>query len=591
MHVNKSINAATGITGVPMAEVDVKQSGIVTMRLVVPNENSSYAREKGQDKIASHISKNIFDKQFKLQTIKWMNFLNKNVQAPRMDSQGICAPEDAKVYFEVGSEVLLKELIKQSSGYSPYKWLWYLRRCPVYFYDVDHRGFFVTLVEGVTSIITEREEVYQAEYPINSSVIKRIISLCAGALILDKFISFIEQADGGVFFRMQGIQIKSMLRKEESAWLLYDDRRQKHKESFEFLLSQGGSVLGGVDNNYEDENVDGFIVVRYDLPRTEYFSVANTRVQNDRIYMDVNYKLHPIKFYTEPRFFQGLKTEISDYWNKEIKLLRCLLTCLNITLAQLTEEEKEHIRISILNVGYFLVLQQCLNEAINEALKGDAFRYFRHLMSFESFIEELQIIGESWKILKVGSPIRKCGPFYCIDIFALGEILKTVSAFPKGNGPIAQARGQHFENITQEVINKSKWVPNDELLQIRNLQLKLNGKEITDIDAIGEKDGKLLLVSCKSRIVDSEYMMGHSYELMAIKNRITLNVEKWNEKVEIIIQNPKGDNYDFSKYNEIYGIVCYPFPQYVDIGVCTRKVFPELNVFCIISELKRFVDQ
>ena len=115
--------------------------------------------------------------------------------------------------------------------------------------------------------------------------------------------------------------------------------------------------------------------------------------------------------------------------------------------------------------------------------------------------------------------------------------------------------------------------------------LRVAGKNITDIDAVGEKGRRLLLVSCKSIIYSGAY---DAAEYVAIRNAqgvVEAAVDQWDRLIWRLTQQPVGDNFDFSGYREVLGVVCTPFPVYTNIGPATREVAPGLRAAAGYAEL------
>ena len=122
--------------------------------------------------------------------------------------------------------------------------------------------------------------------------------------------------------------------------------------------------------------------------------------------------------------------------------------------------------------------------------------------------------GSIWP-LQLGSPIRRDGELICVDLHAASARLNSLLEFPNVQGKVANARAAHFELAAQAVIDDSSWCPGKHLRQLRGRILKYENQNVTDIDAIGEHNDTLLMVSCKSMIYSGVYDAG---EYAAVKN-------------------------------------------------------------------------
>jgi hypothetical protein len=173
-----------------------------------------------------------------------------------------------------------------------------------------------------------------------------------------------------------------------------------------------------------------------------------------------------------------------------------------------------------------------------------------------------------------------------IDLASLFEYLQTEFVFRSENGgSVDNVRADHFEHATQRRINNSDWAPPNRYADLRGRKLLHNDTSITDIDAIGHKDGVILLVDTKSRIYNDEYDMGDYQTVRNIQSGMVKAAAKWEEKVSFLKANPRGDNYDFSTCSQFVGVVCTPTPVYVPFGKATHQVADNLMRVCSLSEL------
>jgi hypothetical protein len=63
-------------------------------------------------------------------------------------------------------------------------------------------------------------------------------------------------------------------------------------------------------------------------------------------------------------------------------------------------------------------------------------------------------------------------------------------------------------------------------------------------------------------------------------------VVSWADICQFFRENLKGDNYDFSPYSEIVGVVCTPVVVYTPLGICTSLVADGLYAAVSMSELE-----
>ncbi|WP_349606893.1 hypothetical protein [Cupriavidus sp. DF5525] len=96
----------------------------------------------------------------------------------------------------------------------------------------------------------------------------------------------------------------------------------------------------------------------------------------------------------------------------------------------------------------------------------------------------------------------------------------------------------------------------------------------------------LLLVSSKSRIYDREYDRDTYRVVENARSRIDEAVAQWDSVVEDLKREPAGDNFDFSAFTEIVGVVCTPFPIYTCSEQSLRFVKEGLRASCSAHELR-----
>ena len=104
---------------------------------------------------------------------------------------------------------------------------------------------------------------------------------------------------------------------------------------------------------------------------------------------------------------------------------------------------------------------------------------------------------------------------------------------------------------------------------------------MTDIDALGSRKGRLLVVSCKSLLYSDGYEVADYKVMRNMAVAVDKAVQAWSAVCASLRQDPMGDNFDFSRYNEIIGVVCTPTVIYTPLGPATQVIsdglFPSLN--------------
>ncbi len=200
----------------------------------------------------------------------------------------------------------------------------------------------------------------------------------------------------------------------------------------------------------------------------------------------------------------------------------------------------------------------------------------------------LEISGELWPLLP-GPIMRLDGSRLFIDFHTISQRLLYLLQLPRGGGSLPNVRAAHFELKTQDEINHSQWQPSNEINKLRGRTLYHHGNAVTDIDAIGERNGVLLCVSCKSIVYTREHDVGDYRQVRNTATLVQSAVEDWQKKLNFIRANRKSDNYDFTRFTEIKGVVCTPHAFYLPLGDATKEIEPGLFAASSIHELRQWL--
>lgn len=145
-----------------------------------------------------------------------------------------------------------------------------------------------------------------------------------------------------------------------------------------------------------------------------------------------------------------------------------------------------------------------------------------------------------------------------IDVWAYSwHVSDGLKLSPHTGGVIANLSAEQFELAAQDAIDSSVLAPPPELRALRGRVLRLNGRPITDVDAILVSGTKLFLVSCKRFIIRVDYLAGDYLAARNATSRLNGALDEWRERIARFQEFPVGDNYDFSGY-EIQGFVLLP---------------------------------
>ena len=158
-----------------------------------------------------------------------------------------------------------------------------------------------------------------------------------------------------------------------------------------------------------------------------------------------------------------------------------------------------------------------------------------------------------------GPVLQDSGDQTLVDAWAYAwHVTDGLKLSPHTGGPIANLSAAQFETVTQGLIDTSVLAPPAELRELRGKTLYLNGRAVTDIDALLVADNtKLFLISCKKYLIRVDYLAGEYPAARSGMQRLDLALDEWKDRVTTLKNSPIGDNYDFSGY-DIHGFIVLP---------------------------------
>lgn len=158
-----------------------------------------------------------------------------------------------------------------------------------------------------------------------------------------------------------------------------------------------------------------------------------------------------------------------------------------------------------------------------------------------------------------GPVLQDSGDQTLVDAWAYAwHVTDGLKLSPHTGGPIANLSAAQFETATQALIDMSVLAPPAELRELRGKTLYLNGRAVTDIDALLVADNtKLFLISCKKYLIRVDYLAGEYPAARSGMQRLDLALDEWKDRVTTLENSPIGDNYDFSGY-DIQGFIVLP---------------------------------
>lgn len=211
------------------------------------------------------------------------------------------------------------------------------------------------------------------------------------------------------------------------------------------------------------------------------------------------------------------------------------------------------------------------------------------ISSAPQWIHYLQSMrGSAWPLIP-GPVLRSDGHAALLDFYFASLRLNALIGEFGQTGVAANIRSNFFELSVQAAIDGSAWRPTHAMAKLRGKPLRRQGRHITDIDAIGIQGDRLLCVSCKSTLYSPQYDAG---EFRTIRNRegmLLTAIAEWDKKIETLRANPTGDNFDFSAFTDIIGVVCTPLPVYTSTTPVAAMTPQTLAPGCSFRELEMWL--
>lgn len=472
--------------------------------------------------------------------------------------------------------------------YAPVHWLWLLRRIPP---TVFEGGLPTTLGydSALAAVLTGtspapgrlRFRERQLTYPLGDSDAERVWRFCAGVRFLSHLHQAYRWANKGAPLRFQR---RTPVRPEPSEALRaaverYDERVATGTS---FLAHSGTVLLPEVGTH--KNSITG--VVQIDPILMPIPDLPGVPIQGAQVL--ARYIPHSVDL--ESLLGLLLQEEASSPTPASANI--AALVCL---LAAFYDMAWQHRMLSgLLQRGYLLWGRERLFQALAGAF-GRLPPIFRRLASSSGiassgdWIQTLETMrGSAWPLVP-GPVFRIDGDAAVLDLHFATMRLNALIGETAQRGASANARATLFELRVQSAIDNSPWRPEAPLRSLRGRPLRRAGKTLTDVDALGVSGTSLLLVSCKSTLYSQKYDVG---DHAVVRNRADLlsrAITEWDQKVVSFRSDPTGDNFDFSPFKEIWGVVCTPMPVFAPAEPCTSMAPAMLDSGCSLDELERWL--
>lgn len=498
---------------------------------------------------------------------------------------------DAANYLEAVIPLTQADILEQHSSYGPVRWLWYLRRAPDSLFEGNYGttlGYDRLLAEIFSSQFTASdasEAVERVAFRVDDSAFRFIARYVGRVKLLSHMHGLYRRVGkGATLDTSRPILMANTSEAIERAIQIYDLR---HDRSHEFI----GAGLGMVTI---DPDFQQLVEERSAGEPIALLSICTPSFQAPVTYPDdagglsiatVNVR-HVMKKLSLTRVLNPMGAEgcSPDYLPSIAALTQLLMfvpaICVYVPWAL----------SSITQQGYVLVGEERLRDIVDHHIREVVGQLapltpgFAWPVDFIQWRDSLLAVTASVWPLSSGNVVRRFSDNLLIDITGASQALLHRLELTR-SPTIGNMRGEEFELQCQDLIDRTPWEPSPEVKFLRGRPLRQSSKIITDIDAIGVRERTLLIVSCKSIIYDRDYDQGVFRVIRNSQATIDDAAELWERVVAELRRHPAGENFDFSQFDEIIGVVCTPFVVYSSEERTLAFVKPNLRLVTSISEL------
>ena len=511
---------------------------------------------------------------------------------PELDALGFCSSQAALPYLTCMRQTIERMLAEDASRFSKARWLWMLRRVPDPVFEgrvSTTRPYQMALAEAVSGTFGSDHPELPFEdsegsirFRLDGSALQRLLRFVELVTWLNQSHVLWRYSGKGVGFRFErgsALPAPAPTKDQEGSIRLYDER-----------FAESASLFGPAGTAVSSEaemSADGFLVAYFS--NAEWVQVP-AHVQGN----DVEIKVLK-RFLPEMISLDGLAKLNDDarldgltWWKPSAAMVLAISRGIFGILAT-----SANGFVSLLRYGYLFIDEERFLEVFRNdwnVICSDVRRVIPGAAipdSPETLFDSLTALRPTLWPLSPGPVVRRAGTAVWIDVIACTAVLERSLEFPVVDGDVGNARADHFEGTTQLTINSTPWAPSGEIASVIAREIKkADGTKLTDLDALGERGERLLLVSCKSMVYSSRYDSGDYVAVRNVRTNAEQAVSYWADVAAYLRQHSKGPNYDFSKYKEFIPVVCTPQIIYVSDAEALRFVQPGLHAVCSLNELR-----
>lgn len=464
---------------------------------------------------------------------------------------------DAVVYLKRQLETLEAEAYRQAQSYPSHWWIFYLRQLSPAIFDCASRNYGRNrgYTERASALSRKSDEKLPATPAFGESQMARSLRLAVTCIRVEEIVHALWCVNAGATLTPDSDQVFRLEISERLRVALenYEDQLRLND------LKLGAARLGGVylkrfESDHDDWSRALVSLFMPELPMTpeslrdhptdECVPFVLTLIYIDESLSDIPWA--------------GVQSEA-------VQGLRLLCSLLRVAWIDLGVEAKlwQVLHEGGLTMHSSSILTSYLSRVCQEANEwGNSI--------FPSSIPSVTVEGalDFLTRLELGRTDRYWGPairvgkdFFCIDMISVTlRIEALIAHVTAGGGSISGYRGKHWEEWVQGAIDETPWRPTGGVRGLISKKLRAHGKVFTDVDAVGSRSDRLLIVSCKSWQLGTSLDMG---EFAARRNKSKDVVKaslKLQEDLRMLRAHGTENGFDIDSFTGISGVLCITTP-------------------------------
>lgn len=492
------------------------------------------------------------------------------------------APADAAALFEKHYEAIQDLAVRATLPLSAFGWLWYLRRLPddVFGWGADlpstapyDRALAeIVSARSVTAFADDPGRIVAGSviYPMDEGLIEHVLRFCARiSLMSDVERQYRRAAKGSSFVVGESYLDRVADPVLDEAIRVHDLRAMDE----ELPVGAGSETLRV--SIEADEAGQWRHVVLLAFPRSEIGIALRDRrapgPDKDTVYFG-----QYVPSYAAVDPLLDLLDQARAKARPPVEAgLPELIALLSVFGWEVFIRRDEHIHLATQRTGYVLRRFELFDVAYAELLPSGLQTRIEHAFDIQlpktgrELVESLRQLDFAPRPLIHGPVIRDVDDDkFVVDLrMATHRIMSAGTGVLRSDTVFRNTVANSFEQLTRRIVDQEGKTPSSALAPLVGRVITRNGNAITDLDAIAElPGGVVLLISCKSVAGTPGHVAGLHAPTRNTAERLESDVVQWKRIVAELTQFPIGDNYDFSG-RSMLGVVVTPRLQWAGSGV------------------------